>query len=281
MKKILGIIGSPRGTGNSVTMIREVCRNVPEEHELSLLRLSDFNIKPCRACYRCLLGERKCVIDDDVEFIIERMEEADGYIISAPTYFLGANAMLKLFLDRGLMFYGHGERLWGKPSIGIGVTGIRGKEGTTLLELQRFQKALLAKIKDTVVVYGALPGEVFLDEGNKRIAAALGQMLFGEPRAAGSPVCPLCGGDTFRFLDSENVRCMLCSNRGRVSFRDGRPEFLIEKNGHELFLSGDSAREHEKWLVEMKERYLEKREELGEITREYIGDGKWIKQGKG
>jgi multimeric flavodoxin WrbA len=277
MKKILGIICSPRGAGNSVTMVREVCRNVPEEHELSLLRLSDFSIQPCRGCYRCLLGERGCVIDDDVEFIIERMEEADGYIVSVPTYFLGANGVLKLLLDRGLMFYGHSEKLWGKPSLGIGVTGIEGKEGTTLLELKRFQKALFADVKHTVIIYGALPGEVLLDEGNKRTAAELGQMLFGEPRAAGSPVCPLCGGDTFRFLDSENIHCMLCSNRGRVSFRNGKPELIIERSGNELFLSQDNAREHEKWLVGMKERYMERRDKLNEITREYLGDGKWIK----
>jgi multimeric flavodoxin WrbA len=280
MKKILGIIASPRGTGNSVTMAREVCRNVPVGHELSLLRLTDFNIEPCRGCYRCLLGEKGCVIKDDAGFIINRMEEADAYIISVPTYFLGANGILKLFLDRGLMFYGHGERLWGKPSIGIGIAGIEGKEGTTHLDLVRFQKALLADVKDTVILYGALPGEVFLNEENKKSAAELGKMLFGESRAPGSPVCPLCGGDTFRFLDEENVRCMLCSNRGRVSFRSGSPEFLIEKDGHELFLSRENAREHEKWLVEMKERYLEQKDELGKITKEYISDGKWIRPGK-
>ncbi len=280
MKKILGIIGSPRGTGNSVTFVREICRNVPEEHELNLLRLSDFTLKPCRGCYRCLLGEKKCVIGDDAEFIIKQMEDADAYIISVPTYFLGANGLLKLFLDRGLLFYSHGERLWGKPSLGIGITGIDGMEGTTHLELMRFQKALFSDIKETCVIYGALPGEVLLNEKNRKIAADLGKALFGEPRAAGTPSCPLCGGDTFRFLEGENVRCMLCSNRGRVEFREGKPVFLIEKSGHDLFFTRENARDHEKWLVGMKERYSEQSEKLGEITREYLGDGKWIKPGK-
>jgi multimeric flavodoxin WrbA len=43
MKKILGIIGSPRKMGCSEIMIKEISRNISEPHELVLLRLTDFN----------------------------------------------------------------------------------------------------------------------------------------------------------------------------------------------------------------------------------------------
>ena len=277
MKKILALIGSPRGAGNSVTMARAVCRNVQEKHELKLMRLSDFNLQPCRACYRCLFQDRKCIINDDLEMIIQALEEADALIIAAPTYFLGANGVLKMLMDRGLAFYSHADKLWGKPSIGIGITGIRGKEGSTLLDIQKFQKILMADIKHTVIVYGALPGEVFLDDNNIKTAEMLGKLLFGEAHVSTGPNCTQCGSDTFRFIDDRRVRCMLCSNEGTVEFVNGKPIFSINSSEHELFLTREYALQHEKWLVEMKDRYMEKRDELGEITREYIGDGKWIK----
>ncbi|HIJ57191.1 MAG TPA: flavodoxin family protein, partial [Deltaproteobacteria bacterium] len=40
MKKILGIIGSPRRLGNSEIMVKEIGRHIPIPHELKLIRLS-------------------------------------------------------------------------------------------------------------------------------------------------------------------------------------------------------------------------------------------------
>ena len=59
MKNVLGIIASPRRMGNSEILVKEISSNIPEPHRLNLLRLSDFNIKPCRACYLCLFKKER------------------------------------------------------------------------------------------------------------------------------------------------------------------------------------------------------------------------------
>jgi len=68
MKKILGIIGSPRKPGNCEIMVKTVSRHIPEEHELRLLRLADFDLRPCKGCYRCLMKDKTCILKDDIFF---------------------------------------------------------------------------------------------------------------------------------------------------------------------------------------------------------------------
>ncbi|MEJ2656789.1 MAG: flavodoxin family protein, partial [Desulfobacterales bacterium] len=119
MKKILGIIGSPRKLGNCEIMVKEISNQLSIPHELDLLRLQDFKILPCRGCYNCLFKTEDCILEDDLTTVIQAMAKADAYILSAPTYFLGINASLKMLLDRGISFYAHIEDLWGKPAVGV------------------------------------------------------------------------------------------------------------------------------------------------------------------
>lgn len=277
MKKILGIMASPRKMGNSEIMIKEIGNHISVPHELQLLRLSDFDIRPCRACYQCLFKKEQCVIKDDLNRVLEAVVSADGLIVAAPTYFLGANALLKLFLDRGLSFYAYIQKMWGKPSVGVGIAGIEGKEGCTLLNVQSFLKLLMTDVKMTGIIYGALPGEIFLNESNKEIAAAMGKALFGDPLETKASSCPLCGGDTFRFLGGSRVRCMLCSNSGTIETGEDGPVFKIEKEKHELFLSKAEALEHGEWLRQMKGRFLDQRKALKEVSLPYRKGWDWIK----
>ena len=177
MKKILGIIGSPRRLGNCEIMVKEIGRQIPVPHELKLLRLSEFNIQLCKGCYRCLFDEKGCPQNDDFYTVLNAIIAADAIILAVPAYFLGPNAALKQFLDRGLAFYAHTEKLWGKPAVGIGIAGINGREGYTLLGIESFLSILLTDIKQRLIVYGALPGEVFLNEENKKTASELAKIL--------------------------------------------------------------------------------------------------------
>ena len=277
MKKILGIVGSPRRLGNCEIMVKEILRNISEPHEFKLLRLSDFNILSCRGCYRCLFKEDGCPQADDFYPILHTLLDADALIVAVPTYFLGPNACLKQFIDRGLAFYAHAEKLWGKPAIGIGIAGIYGKEGYTRLGIENFLKLLLTDVKMTVMVYGALPGEVFIDEANRKIASRLASALFSNESIKKQPSCPLCGGDTFRFLDDNRVRCMLCSNAGTIDRVDGKTVFSIEKSGHELFLTKAGVINHRKWLKGMRNRFMEQKNTLRQITGTYRKQGTWVK----
>ena len=276
MKKILALVGSPRKLGNCELMAKEISRNIAEPHELQLLRLSDFDIGPCRGCYVCLFKENKCILEDGFNTVAQAIMQADALIVSVPTYFLGPNASLKRFIDRGIALYSHAETLWGKPAVGVGIAGIPGREGYTLLGIESFLKLLMADIKDRRMIYGALPGEIFLNAANRAVAAELGKALFGPAQEKTQPCCPLCGGQTFRFLEKNQVRCMLCSNTGTISVKDGIPSFAIEKGDHELFLTREDALAHREWLIGMKSRFLQHKEELKKISLEYRSEGQWI-----
>jgi multimeric flavodoxin WrbA len=276
MKTILGIIGSPRKLGNSEIMVKEISRRIPEPHRLRLLRLADFAIRPCRGCYHCLFGEQRCVQKDDFQTVLDAVVGADALILGAPTYFLGANGALKGFIDRGLAFYAHIEALWGKPSVGVCIAGIPGKEGHGLLGVQNFLRMMLTANKANRVVYGALPGEIFLGEANREIAADLGRALFSRDVQRPEPCCPRCGGDTFRFLGKNRVRCMLCSNEGKIEVGVGAPVFSIGKSEHEMFLSLQAAIDHRAWLRAMKDRFVENKQVLKEVTTDYRKQGEWI-----
>jgi hypothetical protein len=210
-------------------------------------------------------------------------------------------------MDRGLSFYGVKERLWGKPSIAVAVAGIEGKEGSTLLTIQSFLKCLLGDIKASAVFTAALPGEILFDEnylggdaGRAQPASfkALGSALFGAAMERGDPCCPLCGGDSFRFLGGGKLRCMLCGNEGTLELasRNGAQESApatpststpapapvleialdIRKSGHDLFLDKEAALRHEDWLRGMKDRFVAELPKIKAVRERYKG-GDWVK----
>ena len=277
MKKILGVIGSPRKLGNCEIMVKEICRNLSEPYELRLLRLPECNILPCKACYACLFGGKRCVQEDDFQMVLDAMVQADALIVAAPAYFLGANSCLKRFLDRGLAFYGCLEEIWGTSAVGVSIAGMKGKEGYTKLNVDSFMKITFSEIKASEVVYGALPGEIFLDGEGRKVASKLAEALFSKEVETHGSACPLCGGDTFRFLGRDKVRCMLCSNDGTIDISTGKTIFNIkEDTEHQLFLSKDAALLHLEWLRRMKQRFIEKKKELKNITKPYIKEGAWL-----
>ena len=161
--------------------------------------------------------------------------------------------------------------------MGIGIAGIEGKEGYTLLCIQSFLKLILAEDKGSRIIYGALPGEIFMDDKNKTIAAQLAAGLFGPVTQKTTPSCPVCGGDTFRFLGGTDVRCMLCSVSGTVELKSGTPVFEMNTDEHVFFGGRDAALRHRDWLLGMKADFISKKDRLKKISAAYLKDGSWIK----
>ncbi len=209
MKTLLGIVGSPRKYGNSELFIKEVHRQIEGEWRLRLMRLPELNLLPCRACYQCLFDKMRCPQKDDFNLALEALVQADAYVVAAPTYFLGANASLKRFLDRGLSYYAHLDQLWAKPAVGVAIAGIHGMEGYTKLAVDSFIKLTLADHRGSAVIYGALPGEIFLESPARDVAGQLAEAITrGKGSgASSSPSCPECGGRYLPF--PSRGRCAL------------------------------------------------------------------------
>jgi len=109
--KIVGISGSPR-EGNTNYMLRMVLEAAGCDYELILLK--DKDIKSCGACGGCF-QTHKCIVDDDMSELGEKLLSADVIVLGCPTYFANVPALMKAFMDRCLPLY-LAEKLKGKKA---------------------------------------------------------------------------------------------------------------------------------------------------------------------
>ena len=124
--KVLLINGSPHKAGCTYTALREVADTLEQNGvETEILYLGAKPISGCIACHSCFKTGR-CVMDDQVNPLLDRLEEFDGLIIGSPVYYASANGQLTAFLDR--LFYAAGSRFRGK--VGAAVVSCR-RAGST------------------------------------------------------------------------------------------------------------------------------------------------------
>jgi multimeric flavodoxin WrbA len=98
--RVLGISGSPRVNGNTDLILKEALTAAKSQGaEIKLIRLEDYNLKPCRACMTCF-STGKCAIEDDWQKLIDEIANADALILASPSYFQGVTAQMKIFIDR-------------------------------------------------------------------------------------------------------------------------------------------------------------------------------------
>jgi multimeric flavodoxin WrbA len=98
--KVLGLFGSPRKGGNTDLLLEEALKGAETEGaEIERLRLSDFDIIPCRECLSCY-DRGKCIIIDDMQKVYPKLLEADIIILASPIFFYGVTAWTKAVIDR-------------------------------------------------------------------------------------------------------------------------------------------------------------------------------------
>ena len=101
--KVLLLNGSPRENGNTAIALNEMVQVFNKNGiETEVISVGQEQIKGCQACKACRkLG--KCVIDDIVNEVAEKLKDSDGFVIGSPVYFASANGTLISLLDR--LFY--------------------------------------------------------------------------------------------------------------------------------------------------------------------------------
>ena len=98
--KVLGILGSPRKGGNTELLLEEALKGAEAEGaEVERLRLTDYNIIPCKECLACY-KEGNCIILDDMAKIYPKLLEADIILLASPIFFYGVTAWAKALIDR-------------------------------------------------------------------------------------------------------------------------------------------------------------------------------------
>ena len=98
--KILLINGSPRQHGNTDILLDKVAEGVRlAGREAETIRLADLAIHPCIGCGHCET-EGRCIIDDAMTALYDRLMAAGRIVIGTPIYFYGVTAQTKAFIDR-------------------------------------------------------------------------------------------------------------------------------------------------------------------------------------
>lgn len=97
--RILAINGSPRKSGNTDTVIKEIADSVGENDDFRYVHLVDLDISDCNGCKRCKQSPG-CIQEDDMQSLYEEIEEADLLLIGSPIYMGAETGRLKCFSDR-------------------------------------------------------------------------------------------------------------------------------------------------------------------------------------
>jgi multimeric flavodoxin WrbA len=99
--KVLAINGSARGTkGNTQILLDTVGKALKEKKiDFEIIVLADKKLNPCKACGGCA-GKKKCVQDDDINAIYQKMVEADGIVLGSPVYFGNVTSRMQMLIER-------------------------------------------------------------------------------------------------------------------------------------------------------------------------------------
>ncbi len=114
MKKVLFLNGSPRKRGNTrilSDLLSDKLNN--DKYETETVFLYDYEIKPCADCRACKKGDMKCILQDGMLELYDKIETADYLFVGTPIYWFGPTAKTKLILDRLRPYYGN-KKLKGK-----------------------------------------------------------------------------------------------------------------------------------------------------------------------
>ncbi|HSJ55982.1 MAG TPA: flavodoxin family protein [Anaerolineae bacterium] len=287
--RVLGFAGSARRWGNSELVVRQVLRGARDEGaEIALVRLTDLRIERCTGCMRCAIGEQPCPLDDDMAWLMDTMQAADGAVLAAPTYWLGPAAAVKLVLDRLLMLTARlADRFPPpRPAVTVVTAGLAEWRGITLPYLNALVSAFGYRPIASLAAIAPGPGEVLLDDGLMARLLAAGRRLGRgelEPEPAAPGVCPTCHNDAFT-LHGETASCPICARQATMRHDDAgvHLEFLPEEQaGHRW--TPERLREHiEEWVVATGPRFIARRAEIKARRAAYREvDIEWLRPPRG
>lgn len=114
-KNILIISASPRKNANSDILCDEFMKGAQEAgHSVEKIRLAESHINYCTGCCSCISSRGKCVQNDDMNGILEKILAADALVLASPVYFRSFNGQMKTFMDRVCPIYPmiHGQEVY-------------------------------------------------------------------------------------------------------------------------------------------------------------------------
>lgn len=149
--KILAINGSHRRGKNTAALLSTVLEEAAALGAATeLLELSDFNIKFCTGCNKCLKRSQCSITDDDMTVIGDKLMSADGILLGSPVYWLNVTALMKNLMDRSRYLHMNKNLLAGKVGGAVTCAGLlQGGQEMTLRIMENYLQCQGLYIADT------------------------------------------------------------------------------------------------------------------------------------
>lgn len=110
-KKVIIISSTPRKNGNSQILSEAFAKGAIENNnKVEFISLRENKINYCIGCYGCR-KTGKCVQNDGMNEIIEKILNSDVVVFSSPIYMYDISGQLKVFMDRLLPHYADFENI--------------------------------------------------------------------------------------------------------------------------------------------------------------------------
>ena len=251
--KVLGI-SCGRKNGNSELLLKSALKKIKEQDiEVEYLRLQDHKINPCTGCELCSNSDNWpngrfpesgyfCCYKEDsdhLSYIVDKIKEADGIILSTPIYNLTVPGILLVLLNRihAKNFAKHHE-IAGQQHTFCATIAVGGSDMTNLIKpMLNFTAVELCgsqmNLVDQMVVQFCAPiNYITLKEDSIKRAELLGENMADAVKNPEKPLyrgggdnpelCPVCHGDVLQ-LDGVRFRCPVCNIKGDVVYENGKP----------------------------------------------------------
>ncbi|VUT27709.1 MAG: Iron-sulfur flavoprotein [Candidatus Syntrophoarchaeum sp. GoM_oil] len=281
MTKLLGLVGSARKNGNTEILIKEALMAAEAEGaDVGMIRLTDLDIKPCTGCMACVFKDSGCRIDDDMEWIFERMIEADGIILGAPTYFLSPAGVIKMFNDRFLQFSTRLDNMRGKVGASIAVAGLPEWEAFAVPILNTCLLSFNIRLVGTLMAHAPGPGQILLDEDTVEAAKTIGKALVAGSESAYhgfKGLCPVCHTDLARITE-EGVVCPVCGAKAEITVENGsiRLKYDEETVINHRWTEEKFEAHMDNWIRATEGMFKEKFIEIKALSQKYREYDRWI-----
>lgn len=174
--KVLLINGSPHKNGCTYTALSEVAASLNENGiDTEIFWIGNKSIHGCIACGGCK-NTGRCVFDDGVNDVSDKMAECDGLIVGTPVYYASPNGSLYSLLDR---LFGICPSLAHKPAAAIASA----RRGGTTAAIDGINKYFTIRQMPVVSstywnnVHGNTPEEVKQDKEGLQTMRNLGKNM--------------------------------------------------------------------------------------------------------
>lgn len=277
MKRILGIVASPRVVGNSEILAKAAMEATGADNQLELIRLKDLDIKPCKACYSCLPPEVPCIIKDDLKYLLDKIRAADAVVIAAPCYFLGPQGSIKMLQDRFLSVSNKSREFAGKPCITITTYGVPDQQGYAEAALNLTARFLNLHLIDSASFLGANPTAVLEDPTNLEKVRKMGRGLVDPEyqRSYQAYQCPVCWSDILRY-NGQEVICPFCGTKGAIKVEEQEAKLVFYPQANHRFSDEGGRRHFQEFLNTKKQEFIAKRQQYKELQTPYRAMDWWV-----